>query len=876
VFVDEGHYEPAVEWGQAVKQLQKPTVLLTATPYRNDLKLFQVKNDDVHHYTHEAAETRKIIRKVELRPIGCEEPSDQQIDSWCDIFAKFWKGREKRTLHKNPRAIISCAKMATVSRVTKSLRQHRINAIGIHERFGREKEPWLVKHTPDPKKEKCDVWVHQNKLTEGLDDHRFCVLAALNLIRNDRKLVQQIGRVLRQGPAKTGHALVLYSDSLNLKRSWDNYREFESDANLVSPERYREVLTAFLRQQPSSEYFGARFRRRFEAKSPNLMSEVLLRASAVVRRVRQSFKLEEFTDFTTDFLLLEDRILLGPEEDVINGPNDSKLWVYALFGNSPVLIEHSQYEIKLGALAAVKHGDLLFIVDTEGIYPSDYLSEHTMRLSPDELRRIFSKKTVPKEVSLTNPWPVGPMVRRSTIYSDNLANTPAQLTDAVLVCAGVRATTHPERTDSYSRRHYVGFQRGRISEQIRSDVREQFTLLEFAEWSKGLAEFIQSPKRTPPEFFRRYLSPIPTPTLVNPKYLVFNFFEGEVELQNAEGEPVELIESIIEVEQVDAQDEKKLRFQCKLRYRRVDDIDSNETNTVEFTLSYEVGSARFRLAGEELNTEVFVKDENTGELEGFTTYLNSNDEAFTLVLAGSDTYYTAQAFYRVDYTYAEDRLAALLTSINVLRDTESEKGERGKGKTKWDRASVFSVIADLSETGLIRKEFGKPEFLICDDLQKEVADFVCANFKEHKIALIHAKYGKKRIVSASALQEVVGQTMKNLNVLSRGESRPAHLDRWHRTAKWAGTKIRRWLYGSEALPTRDQLWVKIREEIIDHPNCVKEVWVVVGQTLRKDALLEQLSDASKRDEVTGHVVQLLSTLNAACTQIGVHLRIFCD
>jgi superfamily II DNA or RNA helicase len=38
VIVDECHYEPAPEWGQSVKRLKKPTLLLTATPYRNNLK----------------------------------------------------------------------------------------------------------------------------------------------------------------------------------------------------------------------------------------------------------------------------------------------------------------------------------------------------------------------------------------------------------------------------------------------------------------------------------------------------------------------------------------------------------------------------------------------------------------------------------------------------------------------------------------------------------------------------------------------------------------------------------------------------------------------------------------------------------------------
>jgi superfamily II DNA or RNA helicase len=36
VIVDEGHREPAPKWAQAVRGLGRPTLLLTATPYRND------------------------------------------------------------------------------------------------------------------------------------------------------------------------------------------------------------------------------------------------------------------------------------------------------------------------------------------------------------------------------------------------------------------------------------------------------------------------------------------------------------------------------------------------------------------------------------------------------------------------------------------------------------------------------------------------------------------------------------------------------------------------------------------------------------------------------------------------------------------------
>jgi len=106
VFVDEGHYEPAVEWGQAVKQLHRPTLLLTATPYRNDLKLFRVHKEDVYNFTHKEAVARHIIREVTFRSLGVPEPGDKGLNRWCERFADFWKSSERKSLHSEARAIV--------------------------------------------------------------------------------------------------------------------------------------------------------------------------------------------------------------------------------------------------------------------------------------------------------------------------------------------------------------------------------------------------------------------------------------------------------------------------------------------------------------------------------------------------------------------------------------------------------------------------------------------------------------------------------------------------------------------------------------------------------------------------------------------------
>ena len=77
----------------------------------------------------------------------------------------------------------------------------KIKAIGIHEQFEGRKDADLRKDVPDPQKTDADVWVHQNKLTEGLDNHRFCCAALFTRIRNDRKLIQQIGESVTTGLA---------------------------------------------------------------------------------------------------------------------------------------------------------------------------------------------------------------------------------------------------------------------------------------------------------------------------------------------------------------------------------------------------------------------------------------------------------------------------------------------------------------------------------------------------------------------------------------------------------------------------------------------------------------------------------------------------
>ena len=66
VIFDEGHREPAQTWGRAVRDLSLPTILFTATPYRNDFSFFNVSKGHLYRLSHPEALKDNFVRPVEF------------------------------------------------------------------------------------------------------------------------------------------------------------------------------------------------------------------------------------------------------------------------------------------------------------------------------------------------------------------------------------------------------------------------------------------------------------------------------------------------------------------------------------------------------------------------------------------------------------------------------------------------------------------------------------------------------------------------------------------------------------------------------------------------------------------------------------------
>src|SRR5205807_541567 len=151
---------------------------------------------------------------------------------------------------------VCCAGHEDIETAVACLRDDGLKVIGIHEQFKTSGDPNLLKDAPDPKRTDAEIWVHQHKLTEGLDDYRFCCVALFTRIRNDRKLIQQIGRILRRHEDdRSQPALLLAPEKFAAEAEWKAYLEFETELGLLDPQHFRGVVETLLEAQPRVEYF---------------------------------------------------------------------------------------------------------------------------------------------------------------------------------------------------------------------------------------------------------------------------------------------------------------------------------------------------------------------------------------------------------------------------------------------------------------------------------------------------------------------------------------------------------------------------------------------------------------------------------------------
>ncbi|MHB8816439.1 MAG: DEAD/DEAH box helicase [Steroidobacteraceae bacterium] len=308
IIFDEGHYEPAVFWSQVVRGLDRPLVLLSATPYRNDLKPFQITAGNVHVYQYGAARAAPYVRTVRVEARESQPTAAAFRDDMLDFCAdKF--GADRQTW---PRVIIHCDESNRIIQLARAFIELGFRTIGIHDKFRDPPagEDWQFHTVPPPRETDAQIWIHQFKLMEGIDDHRFRVLAFFDLMTNLRSVVQQIGRIIRPTPGGGAEdAYVLDHYKGRLRQYWDLYKDYDEGltAELLTKSLSRFYVDKFIEAHPPVDYIARKFRRRLVIEEvSDATDEILFERRVSFRVADPTASLADYEDILKDQLAVAD------------------------------------------------------------------------------------------------------------------------------------------------------------------------------------------------------------------------------------------------------------------------------------------------------------------------------------------------------------------------------------------------------------------------------------------------------------------------------------------------------------------------------------------------------------------------------------------
>lgn len=126
ILYDEGHREPAAEWSEANRELDKKTILFTATPYRNDNNIFKIDKEFTYKYSMTNAINEGHVKK----PVFIAIPSSVLTDK--NLLIEFISDKIKQ---KDGKALIRCDNKHNISFLTEALNKNKIPTIGCHSDF---------------------------------------------------------------------------------------------------------------------------------------------------------------------------------------------------------------------------------------------------------------------------------------------------------------------------------------------------------------------------------------------------------------------------------------------------------------------------------------------------------------------------------------------------------------------------------------------------------------------------------------------------------------------------------------------------------------------------------------------------------------------
>ena len=855
VLVDEGHREPAPRWAEAVRELDSPTVLFTATPYRNDLQLFDVDPTHTYSFTFGEALDAHIVRDVSFidgswplsGPNVANEFAQQLIKSVAAMAKQL--GLDESAL----RVIVRCEDAEQIKSVVPTLVARGRTVVGIHETFGKSDGKPYAKEVPDPSIETAQFWVHQNKLIEGLDDPAFRLIAIFGRFTNARNLVQQVGRVIRNPELKTGEtAFVLAHAKQGQKALWNRFTEYENYVRERLAQGGNEIsaLEHFLAARTATPqfYFLGDFRKHLHPEDVTDPRDVVrLRKSVLVRTAGAGFHWKTLVRGIQHELLTGDAVPFGAAYQ----DQSTFLQLFQISEQSEIVSE-AYLETRLGYLFARKFGDLIFFYDSEGRSPKHLVSS-TTAIAPESLQRLLpDQQSTIKEISLINGDFGNNAYLRRSLSTQSLELVPPTLSDYAHVCStatgSVRSTNgSPKET----RRRYLSFTRGRLSERTTPIIGYD----EFAKWLDDMAAQLRNTALTGDDSLERFARPYQYTGVEEPRHILFDIASESID--STAMPPLAASPVADDLWLVNGG-----RFRGEI-----------EEQYFEATVQFNSQTGRFEIESDQLDAVTI--DMPDGRRRIFTKYLNESQEF--RILLGTSVVYTQGRFFTPNLRPwrgggSRINIEKIVVGCAGLEGITSEKGDL----TGWSATSVFGAITDKAK---VFHDVGwVPDILVCNDVgAPEIADFFGLSEATKKVVMIHAKKAKEGSkLSASSFHEVCSQAVRYLGFFNPSDTQTKLSE-----ANIAGT------WGPDASKYKQQkrlVWFPAGVSVKDvsqkftaamsDPTFSREVWLVMGNGLSQDGFVKAVEKKTPKPNER-EISYLLQSAWCAAASVGASLKVVC-
>lgn len=871
ILIDEGHSEPSPVWRTLVRGSSAHKIVITATPYRNDLFQFDINPAASYIYTFAKAVEDRILAEPQFGVISETDTVQTVLDF----------------LVANPdvKCIVKCKTLDRVEHFATLFEQH-VATLAIHDRYTNDaRDNRKISVPKNIAESQYKVLVHQHKLDEGIDIPAAKILILTYVLGSGRELVQTVGRVVRK--FMDVEPKIFEFDHANNHSMWLSYRSFDTSlrvadgaSKFLSSLNSAKLIERYLEAFPDYSYHDNRFVGKFDinAFDPDRALQIPT-ASICFLYAGVGFSLEQAID-----ALYWRATNQGELAKAFNSTHGAlKIVLSVAFNKSRFLVNELFFEpsLEVTILRPLANG-VIAIYDSRGRSHSfDDELKLGAPLPREKLLKVMTRGASmrPKEASTRA---IGAARRRPEamhIKGPNLDELGGQQQFAAYSMSTIKCDTL-DALGKKSGSYYVGVGSGRISDQMD----RHFNLFDLDEWLQMIDGCLASTQEVNSRVLNAFAKPVDPSEAFSMESIVFDFtdFEGQLHLQ------VDGNEFVLENDFI--------YYPCAGSFLLSENILQSE-----ITVNVKMESPYFEFSSA---SHVVV----LGEHEGLTID-ELLSKALCKILFRNGITFSEGRFYELHlptqdgFSIANSELSGVLVGMpELLRETLTEKGlVGGVIQTAGDEFfadSVFSIVdklknyclpnPTLADIGPLFPFVSRPDFILCADMGTEPADFVISS--PEKLIYVHIKCGsstQRPQSSAGALAEVGSQAIKNLEMLI------SH-DRNLKAANWTNLlgdwpepnaiqrlsnrirlfEGRRFDSATENFADAlERLWHIVADRRRS-PNVQKEIWIVAANSFSiADFETQMRLGAGGRSESL-QAYQLLQGWLGAAANMDVALRVF--